>query len=117
MKHEVAVLVSLESRNQELISILDQGPYAPFVLNSMADVSRYMLSRNKGVLIVDLDTEHVSNAALRDLKKKHPLTIIALSREHSHPGLEESLGHYIYACLKKPTDPDELLYMLKSAFT
>jgi DNA-binding NtrC family response regulator len=117
MKHEVAVLVSQESQDQNLISILGQGPYALFALNSMADVSRYMLGRDKGVLIVDLDTEQVSNAALRDLKKSHPLTIIALSREHLHPGLEESLRHHIYACLKKPPDPDELLYMLRSVFT
>lgn len=116
MKHEVAVLVSRESNNQELISILGQGSYAPFALNSMADASRYMLGRDKGVLIVDLDTEQVSNAALRDLKKKHPLTIIGLSREHLHPGLEESMRHHIYACLGKPVDPDELLYMLRSVF-
>ena len=117
MKHEVAVLVSQESQNQVILSILGQGPYAPFALCSMADVSRYMHGRDKGVLLVDLDTEQVTNAALRELKKKHSLTIIALSGENLHPKLEESLRHYIYACLVKPADPDELLYMLKSVFT
>ena len=43
-------------------------------------------------------------------------TIIALSREQFHPGLEESLRDHIYACLGKPADPDELLYVLKGIF-
>jgi DNA-binding NtrC family response regulator len=116
MKHEVAVLVSHKSQNKAILSILGQGPYAPFALSSMADVSRYMQGRDKGVLVVDLDTEQVTNAALRELKRKHALTIIALSGENLHPKLEESLRHHIYACLGKPADSDELLYMLKSVF-
>jgi len=117
MKHEVAVLVSQESQSQTLYSILSQGPYAPQDLGCLDDVPQYMLGRDTGVLIVDLDTEKVTNAALRELRKKHALTIIALSGKHLHPDLEESLRHHIYACLGKPVDPDELLYMLKSVFT
>lgn len=117
MKQEVAVLVSQESHNQAILSILGQGPYAPFALGSMADIPRYMQGRESGVLLVDLDTEQVTNAALRALKKKHALTIIALSDAHLHPELEESLRHHIYTCLKKPADPEELLYVLRSVFT
>jgi hypothetical protein len=36
----------------------------------------------------------ITNATLRELKRKHPLTIIALSREQFHPDLEESLTHH-----------------------
>lgn len=118
MKHEVAVLVThQEFQFRTLGSILSQGPYAPYELGSLDDVPRYMQGRESGVLIVDLDTERVSNAALRELKKKHPITIIALSREQFHPDLEESLRHHIYACLGKPVDSDELLYLLRSVFT
>lgn len=117
MKQEVAVLVSQESQSQALLAILSQGPYSPCEIDSMGDVSKYMTGREKGVLIIDLDTEQVSNVALRELKKKYPLTIIALSGEFLHPDLEESLRHHIYACLKKPADPDEVLYMLRSVFT
>lgn len=116
MKHEVAVLVSPESQSQVLRSILSQGSYSPLRLESIDDIPQYMQGRESGVLILDLDTEPVTNAALRELKKKHPLTIIALSGEHLHPDLEESLRHHIYACLGKPADPDELLYILKSVF-
>jgi DNA-binding NtrC family response regulator len=117
MKHEVAVLVSQEAQSQKLKSILSQGLYSPYVLDSLNDVANYMHGRKTGVLIVDLDTEQVTNAALRNLKKKHPVTVIALSREQFHPDLEESLRHHIYACLGKPVDPDELLYLLKGVFT
>jgi len=116
MKHEVGVLVSPESQSQVLHSILSQGPYAPMRLESLDDVPQYMQGRASGVLILDLDSGPITNATLRELKKKHPLTIIALSREQFHPGLEEALTHHIYACLGKPADPDELLYVLKSIF-
>ena len=117
MKHEVAVLVSQESQSQALRSILTQGPYTPCEIGSMGEVSKYMSGRDKGVLIIDLDSEQITNTALRELKKKHPITIIALSGEQLHPKLEESLRHHIFACLGKPADPDELLYMLRSVFT
>jgi DNA-binding NtrC family response regulator len=117
MKHEVGVLVSPESQSQVLHSILSQGPYAPLRLESLDDVPQYMQGRESGVLILDLDSEPIiTNASLRELKKKHQLTIIALSREQFHPGLEEALTHHIYACLGKPANPDELLYVLKSIF-
>ena len=116
MKHEVGVLVSPESQSQVLHSILSRGPYAPWQLGSLDDVPQYMQGRESGVLILDLDSEPITNATLRELKKNHPLTIIALSREQFHPGLEEALGHHIYACLGKPVDPDELLYVLKGIF-
>jgi DNA-binding NtrC family response regulator len=116
MKHEVGVLVSPESQSQVLHSILSQGPYAPWRLGSIEDVPQYMQGRESGVLILDLDSEPITNVTLRELKKNHPLTIIALSREQFHPGLEESLTHHIYACLGKPADPDELRYVLKGIF-
>jgi len=116
MKHEVGVLVSPESQSQALRSILSQGPYAPLRLESIDDVPQYMQGRESGVLILDLDSEPITNASLRELKKNHSLTIIALSREQFHPRLEEALRHHIYACLGKPADPDELLYVLKSIF-
>jgi DNA-binding NtrC family response regulator len=116
MNHEVAVLVTQESQSQAINAILSQGHYTPNELKSLDDVPIYMEKRESGVLIVDLDTEQVTNSALRKLKKKHDLTIIALSGKHLHPDLEESLRHHIYACLGKPVDPDELLYMLKSVF-
>jgi DNA-binding NtrC family response regulator len=117
MKQEVAVLVSPESQSQLLRSILSRGSYVPLRLESIDDVPQYMQGRESGVLILDLDSEPVTNTALRELKKNHPLTIIALSGEHLHPDLEESLRHHIYACLGKPADPDELLYILRSVFT
>lgn len=115
-KYEVAVLVSQESQCQAVLSALGRSPYSPYSLGSMEDVAGYMHGRDKGVLIIDLDTEKVTNAMLRELKKKHPLTIIALSDEHLHPDLEESLRHYIYACLNKSADMYELLYILRSVF-
>jgi DNA-binding NtrC family response regulator len=117
MKYEIAVLVSQKLLSQALRPILDQDPYVLYELGSMDDVARYMQGRDKGLLIVDLDTEQVNNAVLREVKKNHPITIIAISSEQFHPGLEEAFRHHLFACLTKPLDAEELLYMLRSVFT
>ena len=53
---------------------------------------------------------------LRDLKKKHYITIIAVSERKLHPELAESMGSHIFASLVKPVDPDDLEYLLKGVF-
>jgi len=33
-----------------------------------------------------------------------------------HPELEEAMSNYIFACLSKPADEDELVFWIKSLF-
>lgn len=117
MKPEVAVLVFDPSEAELLCAILDRSGYAPLRLGSLAGIEAFMEGRGCGVLILDLDLREITNAVLRRLRRKHPLTVIALSRQQFHPELEESLRHHIYACLGRPADPEELLYVLKSVFS
>lgn len=118
MKHEVALLVPDQSQARSVCAFLRQNRFAPVELDSLAEFDRLMQGRGGGlpVLILDLDAEGITNAVLRQLKQKHPVTIIALSRQQFHPDLEESLRHHVYACLGWPVDPEELSYVLKSVF-
>ena len=50
-----------------------------------------------------------------DIKKMDTsLQIIAISSKSFHPELEEAIRDYVYACLRQPVDPDELIYWIKS---
>jgi DNA-binding NtrC family response regulator len=66
-------------------------------------------------LIVDLDTVAIGNRDIGRIKKNFPeIRIIAKSERTFHPELEESLRSFIFACLAKPLDLDELNFWLRS---
>ncbi|MFZ0448119.1 MAG: hypothetical protein WAL98_02665 [Desulfatiglandaceae bacterium] len=68
-------------------------------------------------ILVDFDGLQVNNSLLRIFRRSLPDTyIIGISTKHFHPELAESLREYIYACLPKPVDPDELCFFLRSIF-
>ena len=67
--------------------------------------------------MIDLDDLPVAKNFFRELKEIDPsLNIMGLSSRSFHPELEDAISKYIYACLRKPVDTDELLYLLKSIY-
>ena len=66
-------------------------------------------------VILDVDSVPLDNHAIRNLKASNPaVSFLMVSRERFHPELQESISHVLYACLKKPADTDEIIYLLKS---
>ena len=116
MKQEVAVISASQPLVTEISSILEQSNYSVLVLSDFAELEVYMRQRSGSVLILDLDRLPVTNHLLRELKRKHPVTIVGVSAEKVHPALEESLRHHLFACLQRPVDPDHLLLILEGAF-
>ncbi len=67
------------------------------------------------LVIVDLDSVPVDNRLLKKMKTENAgLSILAVSSKKFHPELRESISSYIYACLSKPLDPEELRFWLRS---
>jgi DNA-binding NtrC family response regulator len=66
-------------------------------------------------MIIVLDTLPVDKLFFRDLKRLHPMmNIIGLSKQSFHPELEEAISQHIFACVNKPVDPEEIIFLLKS---
>lgn len=117
VKKKILVLDTDEKQRRELCSVIERLSYNAIPRNSRINLERLDQEEAFQAIIVDLDTVQVDNRFLRELKRRNPdIYIIALSRRQFHPELEESIGNYIYACLMKPLDPDELLFWLKSMF-
>lgn len=73
--------------------------------------------KSRNAVLVDFDGLEVNNNMLRDFRRSLPDTyIIGISTKHFHPELAESLREYVYACMPKPVDPDELCFFLRSVF-
>lgn len=99
----------------ELATTLAANDIQVLRCRSILDVEKLSGEDDPGVVILALDDPHVNNRVLRDLKRRHPaLQIIGISSRPFHPELKEAIANYMYACLSKPLDTDELIYLVKS---
>lgn len=98
-----------------LCEILRAHHYTTKVLPSLSDLGPDIKHEKQRVVILNLDSVSLDNRLIRDIKKRDTfLQIIAISSKSFHPELEEAIRDYIYACLRQPVDPDELIYWVKS---
>lgn len=102
---------------RELCNLLEAQDYQVIPSHSLAGLPGLIQGSSCRAVILDLDSVPVNNRHLRDLKKTYPdLYVVAVSCRSFHPELKEAMEAYIYACLCKPVDPDELFYWVKSIF-
>ncbi len=112
---KVAVVNADPNQCREICSLLEQLNYPATALHSLEDLHTHLGKDSVTVVIVDLDNISVNNTFFRALKNRYPsIYLLAVSSLSYHPGLEEAMGSYLYACLAKPLDPEELHYCLKS---
>ena len=114
---EVIVLDTDRTQCENLCTLLADAKYKAIPMDSISEMNEYVGDKNCRALIVDLDNTSVNNIIFRDLKKIKPMiNIIAISERQFHPELAEALRDQINVCLKKPIDPDDLIYWMKSIF-
>lgn len=100
-----------------LCALLQRRDYRAMPLHSVMSLEREIQRSGYQVVILDLDSLPVSNRLVRDLKKMNPgVRIIGLSSRPFHPELKEAISNYMFACISKPLDEDELVYYLKSIY-
>ncbi len=117
MKQPIIVVDGDKRSCRAMCKLLKAHQYCGIPCHTLADVQGLIEQNSCRALILDLDTVPVDNRRFRDLKKTNlALHILAVSGRLFHPELKEAIGSYIYACLCKPVDPDELVYWVKSIF-
>lgn len=117
MLEPILVVDSDLERCLGLCTLLGQENYRTTPLHSLQDLEENILRGGFRVVILDLDGLPADNRFFRDLKRINPSAIfMALSSRPFHPELKESLCTHIYACIRKPYDPMELYYWLKTIF-
>ncbi len=117
MKGAMIVVDANKQTCRAMCGLLEAHHYLGIPSYSVATIEELVEKSSCPLVIFDLDSVTVDNRYFRDLKRRCPgLFIIAVSGRPIHPELKESLGNYIFACLGKPIDPDELIYLLRSIF-
>jgi len=110
------ILVDADRNHRSTIcAILERGSYRATPLHSIHVLEGSLLENDCLAVVIDIDTIQVDNRYIRELTVGHPqIYFFGLSSEAFHPELKEAICYHIYACIRKPVDPDELLYWLRS---
>jgi len=67
------------------------------------------------VLLVDLDSVAADDRRLAAMAGNGPLRVLmTMSSHRHHPHLGESMQRHVFAALRKPLDPEELGFWLRS---
>jgi len=117
MNDPIIVIDAERTHCGAICKMLEAHGYRGIQAQSLVDITNLIQESDSRVVIWNLDTVPVENRQFRNLKKKHPgLCILAVSERLFHPELKEAMTTSIYACLCKPVDPDDLIYLVKSIF-
>jgi DNA-binding NtrC family response regulator len=101
----------------EMAATLEATGFRVSMCRSTSDLERLIRRKSGGVVILDLDNPLFNNRTLGGMKRKHPaLQMIGVSSRPFHPELKEAMSSYLYACISKPVDVEELTYLVKAIF-
>ena len=111
----LAIVHGDETERENLCAALRKHRYRAVGFPSLAGFEEHRRKSGCEALILDLDGLRVTNRVIRELiAGDRSLHVIAISSRTFHPELKEALSENIFACVRKPLDPDELLYLLGS---
>ena len=113
MNKDIVVVDADTKQCQSLCQILEHLQYKATAITKASDLENYLQSCR--IVLINLDNLALDRYFFKNIKSNHPeLCILGLSDRSYHPELEEVISRHIFACLKKPVDPDELIFLLKS---
>jgi DNA-binding NtrC family response regulator len=117
MKMKILVMNANVQESKNLCSLLNQHHFLTAPIDSISKLETTLKDSGYAAAIVDLDTIPISNRHFKSLSTKYPgIRLLCMSTKQFHPELQDAISHYIYACLKKPVDTDELFFWLKSIY-
>ncbi len=112
MAKRIAIVNGNKSECSELCTGLHTHLFQATCFSSLVHFDR--AARDFEAVIFDLASLPVTNQLLKEYSKNRPdLHMIAISGRSFHPELRESMATCLAACLKKPVDLDELIYLLR----
>lgn len=99
----------------ELCKVLNDSSYETVAVHAREQIEGSVRANGTRVIFIDLDSFSIDNRFIKMFRRRHPdVSIFAISSRLLHPELQESISTDISACLRKPVDAEEMLYLLRS---
>ena len=84
---------------------------------SLSSLERHLMRAKRLAVVLDFDSLSIDKRIVRWISTNHPgVSFLGLSDHRFGPEFKEAVCHHLYACLKKPIDPDELIYLVRSIY-
>ncbi len=114
MKKEILIATTDDAFSHVVHAALSESGYAVRQINSVEALIKQVQSGGHKIVLLDLDALALNNNQIKEIRRKNPKTVlIGSSKRKFHPELKESLSQYLFACMTKPIDTEELQYLLK----
>ena len=115
MEKLVTILDADQKQCSELCFQLEERQFHSAPIHSLPELKRHLQRSNCKTVIIDIDTVSIDNYSIKDLTTKNPeVSFFCLSKDHFHPELKDVIARYIYACISKPVDLEELFFWLEA---
>jgi DNA-binding NtrC family response regulator len=109
MKYSIIVLNPNKKESLCLCQILDELGYLSKPIISFDELVKSLSDETCHAAIIDIDTLKLDNRLIRQISEKYTkINLIFTSKDRLHPDLKESISQYVYACIHKPFDVDEI---------
>ena len=114
MEKEFYIITNNSKFGNSFMGQLPKGQYRASVLTSLKALTDELQDASTCIAAVDIDSFEPDIQRIRALKRKYSdLVLLAFSERKFHPEHKEVLSEHFFACLTKPIDMDELLYLIK----
>jgi len=113
MEKDFFIITNDSSIGTSLAGQLPKALYRTHTLTSLSALTDGLPATSTCIAVIDIDTIEPDIQRIRALKKKSNLVLLAFSGRKFHPEHKEVLSTHFFACLAKPVDVDEMLYLIK----
>ncbi len=116
MSVNILIIGSGDMNDRGYMTLLTRPPFNVDVFDSVDQLPTGFDIRLYRAIFIDLDRKIPPKTTLATWRKQNgTLKILGLSSKSFHPDLSEIIGQHLFACLKKPVDEEELIFLLKSS--
>ena len=119
MVKNIPVLIADADRKhcRTICTMLKKHGFGAESVYTLASLERHLMRAKRLVVVLDFDSLSIDNRTVRRISMNHPgVSFLGLSDHRFGPEFREAICHHLYACLKKPIDPDELTYLARGIY-
>ncbi len=110
----IILITKDQKEGNQLKTFLSKHRYLLKPCSHLENIEKEVKENTCKTIILDLDSITLDNRTIKELTLQYPqIYFLCISKDQFHPELKDAICYHIYACLKKPLDPDELLYWLR----
>ena len=115
MRQEVIILNPDFSESQHTIQLLKSNGYYSNAVDNFEAFLKALGNPECIAGLIDIDCFKINNNQVQEIAEQHPNTVLFFtSTERIHPDLKESIAQFVFACMTKPLNPNELVFWLRS---